>query len=70
MQPPMQLGIHLLSAYCMLNTDSPKKDRAVPPGNRLGSRGHVDREGNQEEKAGRRPGRRKQTARGSFYYVP
>lgn len=42
----MQFDIHLLNTYYMLNTDSPKMDRAVPPENRypkmahrLGSRG-------------------------------
>lgn len=29
----MQLDIHLLNMYYMLNTDNPKMDRAIPPEN-------------------------------------
>lgn len=66
-QPQMQPDIHVSNAHCMLNSDSPKMDRAVPPENRLGSRGHLDREGNQEEKAGRRPGRRIDRERAAIF---
>lgn len=33
-QPQTQLDIHLLNTYCILNTDNPKTERAIPPENR------------------------------------
>lgn len=36
----MQFDIHLLNTYYMLNTDSPKMDRAVPPENRYPKMAH------------------------------
>lgn len=79
----MQFDIHLLNTYYMLNTDSPKMDRAVPPENRyskmahrLGCRGSWTdkgtpaqrREGGKE--AGERNTTRQRVSTHSFYYLP
>lgn len=65
-QPQTQLDIHLLNTYCILNTDNPKTERAIPPENRepqmahrLGSGGTWTEKRNTctKRRVGRRQGR-------------